>query len=227
MVGTTMKALVGIAAAAAISTFSIDKAESATRLTTPYHQVNLNVFVGKDGSDNYMKVIYQNASSGWCTVYNIGYGNSLYDDYEIEGGAYSDLIIASTGGQGACGITFTAPISYGGHFIDFYGSRGNDTIYSFLSGDTWVLGEDGSDVVVTYNPTGLISGGADNDLVYAVGSGSGENVLGDGGDDCLMDSSSAAYNFDCGPSVHGDSRDATYSPIGAINCEGTKSACSW
>jgi hypothetical protein len=227
MVGTTMKALTAIAAVAVISTFSIDKAESATRLTSPYSQERVNVYVGKDGSDNYMKAIYQNASTGWCTVYNIGYGNSLYDDYEIEGGAYSDLMIATTGGHGACGITFSGPISYGGHFLDLYGSGSNDTIYSFLSGDTWVLGENGSDLVLTYNPTGLISGGPDNDAVFSVSSGSGENVLGDDGDDCLNDFNAAAYNFDCGSSISGDRRDTVHSPIGAINCESTVSACPY
>jgi hypothetical protein len=109
-------------------------------------------------------------------------------------------------------------------YLDLYGGGDGDIVEGLTTGDTWLFGQDGNDVLLSLGP-GNVFGGNGNDRIITEGGFSSEGLFGESGADCLQDSNAAASTIDCGdgPDVVGQSTNGV-TPI-SINCEMVKPSC--
>jgi len=169
-------------------------------------------------------IVWQNKATGACSTTVIGSSGGLSDDYLVHGTSGADRLEIQPwyGSNSFCGSAMN-PLVYGGHFIDLDGGSGNDVVICASEGDSFIYGSDGDDVLVSFNPNGVLSGGSGNDTIFAGGFPTNQIVFGDSGNDCLHADFGAAQTFNCGDGT--DTVGGT-PPVNATSCESTVSLCS-
>jgi hypothetical protein len=96
-----------------------------------------------------------------------------------------------------CGFEI-APLNYNGHFLDIFTAGGNDVIESGR-GDTFCMGDSGTDKLESFTPIGRMIGGLGNDFIGGISAVATDWLQGDDDNDCLHDSGNNFAVFDCGP----------------------------
>jgi Ca2+-binding RTX toxin-like protein len=169
------------------------------------------------------RVVWYRHSDGSClpSTNSLGPSTGLNDHTEVVGGAADDAIFIVTWSGSFCGYNFT-PLVYGGKFLDLYGADGNDSLYGYGGGDTWVHGGGHNDYLYSENPAGTLEGLGGDDTLQAGSSGAGETLLGGDGNDCLYDANSSASVFDCGAGT--DKRVSGFS-VPHASCESAPAGC--
>jgi hypothetical protein len=178
------------------------------------------------------------ASDIWIAL---GNHNGLGDDYEIHGdsadsGTGNDTIrvvgsdgtnptgYCGTGSGGTAGGTWNR-LAYNGRILDLFGDGGADSLHDGGgSNDTWTSGGAGNDYLPQVSSIGRANGGAGQDTVYGLSSGSGDRLLGGDDADCLWDSTNTFTTFDCGGHTN-DTRSSTNSGAGITGCPQQDPCC--
>src|SRR5262245_26381292 len=184
-------ALASFTAALSLTTYS-GSASAATDIWPPQGWGNApaNVYIANIA--NVPSIVWKHQGTGECIVQPIGNQNGLFEYQRVHGAASGDTMITLWFSTTLCGISASPP-TYGGFALDLFGGGGNDNVQNIAaSADTWVFGESGNDMVVTYRTNGIASGGEGGDKVYGFSSGSGEGLFGGNGDDCLADSNASS-----------------------------------
>ena len=214
-----------VAALLAIGFAAARPAMAFTDLVPPFGSQPVSARVGSRTifGLTFQVIVWQNKSSGACSTSIIGGASGLNDDYLVHGTTGEDQLEIQPWftSNSFCGSTI-APLVYGGHFIDLDGGPGPDAVICASKGDSFIFGSEGDDVLLSFNPAGVLSGGPGNDSIYADGSPANQIVFGDSGNDCLFSFSGAAQTFNCGDGS--DTVSGTV-PVNATSCESTASLC--
>jgi Ca2+-binding RTX toxin-like protein len=163
----------------------------------------VHVIIGEQQNGDQVAVFKHFANlTHTCEVRTLGDINGLNNNYIVRGSDQNDVIWMVKGAPQQVNCTnrpdlFIRPLNYNNHFLDISGLRGNDYLESG-SGDTWAFGDQGDDWVEGFSPVGVTLGGPDHDNVIGNDS-STDQLLGEGGNDCLYDRSGLFSVMDCGP----------------------------
>jgi Ca2+-binding RTX toxin-like protein len=182
--------LIGLAPAAAF----------AVNVGSPYGSTPTEITIGHEASSGEIWVAVV-ASTGQCSITQIGTPSGLFEDTNIFGGSGNDQInIVSSTNAPVCGLSFSGQPNFGNHFIDLYGGAGNDTIV-VPSGniDSWLFGGPGNDLLVTSsNLRSELYGEDGNDSLLTAGVTTQDEILNGGnGSDCLLDRNDSYRILDC------------------------------
>jgi Ca2+-binding RTX toxin-like protein len=146
-------------------------------------------------------IVFRTGSPARCAFVRIAAANSegLTEDVIVSMGDGADSVTIHTGIPASfCSQFSVAPLAYNDFTLDFILDGGDDRMVAG-TGDTWIYGNAGNDHIKSLNPTGRLFGGDGNDvLVAASSSGSGEELHGGAGDDCLEKTVGSANVLDCG-----------------------------
>jgi len=196
------------------------QAEAAQLLSPFGANVPVQVFIGRVPSLGTQRVIWKRISDQVCLGTNIGDVNGLSDNYELIGSSGADDMRILGGPSTFCSVQMDALV-YNGHYFDLYGRGGNDAMSS-ENGDTWLVGEDGNDVLY-FAGAGVLSGGNGDDSLFATSTiFSSEGLYGGEGNDCLEDDNASAATVDCGPG--GDQLGTFFGTPFSVSCESTINA---
>ncbi len=168
--------------------------------------VNMTILVGKFSQWSYARVIYRNDSTGACSGVTIPNNGSptykINDDIIVNGAGGVDTIRVNRPGSvtcGCCAFSIDTSGSHGGplvalldgHWLDSYGSGGNDNIESSLGYPSYSWGEDGNDQILGTEEEAIIYAGNGNDKLKttntSLSAGSNRLLDGEANDDCLED----------------------------------------
>jgi hypothetical protein len=191
-----------LALAATLGVFSLAPAAAlAVTVSSPYGSTPTEIVVGRESSSGEIWVAVV-ASTGQCSITQIGTSSSLFEDTNIIGGSGNDLMTIGAGGQTACGLTFSGTPTWGPHYIDLYGGDGNDTLWTAVSNaDSWLFGGAGNDFLVSSsNLRSELYGEDGNDSLFTAGVNTHDEVLdGGNGSDCVFDNNESFRTMTCGP----------------------------
>lgn len=167
-----------------------------------FGEVGSTIVIGRDPNDNNSHWIgWQRKSDGACYWQYLGNDSGLTTDYYLVGGGGDDTImIVSEFGTSFCGYTLFEPVA-NSYQITVLAGSGNDTVFSGLGGNHDLYGDDGNDFLWTLNSTNaFVDGGPHNDILASsyYGGGSGSQLIGHGGNDCLYINDSQSISADCG-----------------------------
>ena len=194
-----MSAIVAVAAFCGVSR------DASAGAAANYYGVSSESFIviGRDPNDgNSHWIGWKRISDGACAWQQIGSSSGLTEDWVLTGSNVNDsLMIVSSGGFSFCGYTLLEP-TQNGYRITIMGSSGNDSLYSGFSGDHALYGDSGHDFLWTLNSTqSYLEGGPHNDILASsyFGGGSGAELYGGNGEDCLyVNSSQSPATMNCG-----------------------------
>jgi hypothetical protein len=159
----------------------------------------------------------------------LGSITGLTDDYYLDGSSGNDgfypIETNGTTPSGWCatgGGAFTGTwnrLAYNGHYADFRGLAGSDNMRDGGgTNDTVLYGGNDSDHVYQYSThtSATANGDAGDDFVAGRTAGLDDDLFGGTGNDCLIDDTNTAQNFNCGGQA-GDQKDLSNS-LTSVGC---------
>jgi hypothetical protein len=144
-------------------------AASATDLYNPFpfETGNIEAEAYHDPWDGSEWLTWRSGTTGSCRFVFLGTGQ-LKTNYIVHmpaGGSFG-RVISTNWPTVYCGANMQ-PLRYGGGFLDFVGGDGADTFECLGTGDTFLWGGGGNDLLRGYRPGVQIMGGAGNDTIYS------------------------------------------------------------
>ena len=227
------KAILSVFLAAGLFTLSLSAASPAFATFTisggsGSDQIIAGMF--KHGTDTLAKawVCVDDGSTG--TFYSVGDSLGLTSSGTVYGAGGNDTmwIVSSKSELGpthcqVSGRSWTE-LLYHGNFVDLVGDAGNDTLDDGGGAhDTYLFGLADNDIIAQRSSIGDAIGGDGGDLLYGWITGTGDNLNGNAGDDCLWFSDSTFTYGDCGSG--GESAGDKCNLTTPTNCEHLTTTC--
>jgi hypothetical protein len=215
-----------IACAAAFSAAYLASANASAVVTITSPFASAGIAIGAAGATGgAMVACFEEGGFGagqGFRMEHLGFSEGLMDDFVIQGGSGNDVVIfVQSTRTDLCGLTLS-PLRYNGNFLDIHSLGGSDFVFG-AQGDTFYLGGSGNDFLFNHSPVGRSFGGTGNDQVLSFSSGNGDRIFGEGGADCLFDSTATFAAFDCGSGA--DKFSNSPKPPGTVSCETATSCC--
>jgi Ca2+-binding RTX toxin-like protein len=202
--------------------FVESKANALQNLGNPLGNTATTIYIGANSLGN-SYVVWCNANQ--FAILQIGTSSGLSDDFNVNGGNGNDHItVLDVAVADPCASGLSQPPTYGGHFLDIYGNGGSDIIFERALGsvDTYLIGGDQNDQLISNSSISRLFGGEGNDqLDAAAGASASDALFGENGNDCLHDASNSYVSFDCGAGT--DTIDFRNTLAGTVGCESKQS----
>jgi Ca2+-binding RTX toxin-like protein len=218
-------------ALAALVAIAPGQASALVSVGSPFSSgTSVTIWIGSDAATNRPLACYSQSSEPLTRekvyVSASTRETAFMDDVQVLGSAASDtlfVVVAPTATP--CGLM--GVLNQNGWQLFVRGGAGNDTIRGGTAPNTFLLGEEGNDIVSTTADFGVAMGGSGDDSVLGISPFSTrECLLGEDGNDCLYDANALATTISGGNGV--DSSPLYLPLVGmppSARCGGTTGSC--